>query len=154
GGTYWLGGSLEETSDIWRWADYGNKEIDLHANYWYDGHPSSAGDCLMVKKEMHRSYVLAADCSQRSKVICQIIPKEIGFRTIGKDSFYFSTENNFTPENTWQEARDICLSLQPPNNFDHVDLAVLGLNHELDQDLLQVIAEQGNTVCSLCVHRI
>ncbi|CAL4062121.1 unnamed protein product, partial [Meganyctiphanes norvegica] len=112
-----------------------------------DNHPNAAGNCLMVTKTTYRSYMKAADCSQRAKVICQVIPKEIGFRSIfGRDNLFFSAENSISPKSTWQEARDFCSSLQPPNNnFDHVDLAVLGVSHVLDQGLLKVIAQHGNT---------
>ncbi|CAL4066447.1 unnamed protein product [Meganyctiphanes norvegica] len=103
-------------------------------------HPTSESDCLMITKSEYRSYVKAAPCSQHSKVICQIIPKDIGFRTIGRDKFFFSSENDVAPKATWQVARDYCLSLQPPNSFDTVDLAVLGLSRELDQELLKIIA--------------
>ncbi|CAL4065711.1 unnamed protein product, partial [Meganyctiphanes norvegica] len=146
GGTFWVGGS-KDSSRIWRWTDHRNREIDQLANYWGNNQPNiHGGECLMVSKKNYRSYVEAANCSRRRKIICQIIPKEIGFRSIGKSSFYFSSENNITPNKTWQEARDFCMSLQPPKNFDHADLAVLGLNRAPDQELLKVIAQQGDDV--------
>ncbi|CAL4059513.1 unnamed protein product, partial [Meganyctiphanes norvegica] len=149
--SYWLGGSLDVNSmvdsRIWRWTDQGNREVDHLANYWNENQPSTDDNCLSVSKSYYSSnryYVRAADCHQPKKIICQLIPK--GFRTIVNGSFYFSYKNNITPKKTWQEARDFCISLQPPKNFDHVDLAVLGLKIGTDQELLKEIAQQGDDV--------
>lgn len=145
---YWLGGYIED--ERWQWIYNKEKDIDLYANYLSDRRARNESNCMRTTNTTGRTYIEAANCTEQMKVICQIIPGYYGFRDIGNGKYYFSTASNTSASNwttalNWTDARTECQSMQPPTNFDYVDLAS-SVDPDTDQQLLKIIAQYQSDV--------
>ncbi|CAL4149577.1 unnamed protein product, partial [Meganyctiphanes norvegica] len=146
---FWIGGTNHQGQEHWFWND--GREISHTANYWYLHEPAISNEvpgCTMANYTkgtiVDRVYLYSENCTTQLPYICQsqdICPH--GFQRIGMSCYFFSFDNG-APMLTWQSARDFCLTIEIQSG--QTDLAVLGLDEEIDTELLKIIGAKGKGI--------